>query len=585
MKKLISCNLKARLLLCSITIVAFTIQAQEPTFGYVKIGGGGYVCSIIESMTEQNVFYAKSDVGGIYRWNEASKDWTPLFAWVSPDETTYMGTESFTVDPNSPNILYTMAGTSYWNGGKSALLKSVDYGKTWETYETTSKFKVNGNGSDRQKGETLAIDPANGNILYFGTRYQNGLFRSTDAGKTWNKVTTFPDSIGTSASFSFVQYDYDSYTEQGCSTIIVGVHKTGNNVFISNDFGKTWKSLGGHSNAKPQRCAMSINDRKLYITYANGTAASGYGAVYKYDLTSKIWTNITPATNRGYSGISLILNEPNKIVCSTYNFWSTQQPWGWGDEIYYSGSGGSSGSWIRKSSNCTMLNNGIGWMQGRSMHWVGDLTMSNTKPGLVYAVSGNGIFMTEDITVATPVWKVVSHGLEETVPVHQGMISIPDGPLISSLGDVGGFIHTDINQYPGSTAAQSVSFAYAPLQPSTIVRSINKEIKVDNVTTKYNIVSLSENNGKTWVDLPRLPVDISNGGTSISADGKIILWRATSTNTGDVLYWTDNKGTSWNKTAIMPANATPVPDGVDPLRFYLHNTSNGYIYRSVHALG
>lgn len=550
-------------------------HAQTPTYGYVKVGGGGYVCSIVESITEQNVFYAKTDVGGIFRWNETTKDWIPLFEWVSPDQTTYMGTEAMAIDPNAPNKIYSVAGTSYWNGGKSALLRSSNYGDTWEVFDVTAKFKANGNGSDRQKGETLAIDPANGNILYFGTRYSNGLFRSVDAGQTWTKVTSFPDSIGTTSSFSFVQFDYDSATPQGCSTIIVGNHKTGNNMHISEDFGATWKPIGGNSAGKPQRCAYSINEKAIYVTYANGT-----GAVKKYSLISKSWTDITPATGRGYSGISILLDSPNKITCSTYNYWASQQPWGWGDEIYYSESGGASGSWIRKSANCTMLNNGIGWMQGRSMHWVGCVTMSNTKPGVVYAVSGNGVFMTENIAASVPVWKVVSHGLEETVAINQGMISIPNGPLITTFGDINGFVHTDINQYPVSTISQSVTFAYATQKTNYIVRTINKEKTVNGATVKYSVVLLSTDNGKLWAELPALPVDISGGATSISADGKIILWRATSTATGNVLYWTDNKGTTWNKTAIMPYNGTPVPDGVDPLKFYLHNPTNGYIYRS-----
>lgn len=556
--------------------------AQEKTYGYVKIGGGGYVCSVIESTAEANVFYAKSDVGGISRWNESSQDWTPLFAWLSPDETTYMGTEAFVIDPNSPNRLFAMAGTDYWNGGKSALLRSFDYGVTWEVYETTAKFKAHGNGSDRQKGETLAIDPANGNVLYFGTRYSNGLFKSVDAGKTWNKVTTFPDSIGTAASFSFVQFVADSATPEGCSTIIVGSHKTGNNLFVSEDFGTTWTSIGGFSKAKPQRCVLSPNDKNLFVTYANGASTDGYGGIYKYNLTSKQWTNITPATNRGYSGISLILNDPQKITCSTYNFWGSQQPWGWGDEIYYSAAGGSSGSWVRKNSsaNSTMVANGINWMQNRSMHWIGCVTMSNTKPGVVYAVSGNGVFMTDNITVSKPTWKVVSHGLEETVPINQGMLSVPNGPLITTIGDVNGFVHSDVDQYPDANITQSVSMAYATQNTGTIVRSVNKEKTVSGATVKYNVVVLSENNGQTWTELPALPVDILGGKTSISADGKIILWHANSTSTGNVLYWTGNKGVAWNKTATMPTNATPVPDGVDALKFYLHNTSTGRIYRS-----
>ena len=214
------------------------------------------------------------------------------------------------------------------------------------------------------------------------------------------------------------------------------------------------------------------------------------------------------------------------------------------------------------------------------MHWIADVTMSNTKPGLVYAVSGNGIFMTEDITVSKPEWKVASHGIEETVAVFQGMISIPDGPLISSLGDVGGYVHTDINEYPSKTISQSISFAYAPQKTSTIVRSINKQETVDGNTVKYNVALLSEDNGETWEELPRLPINISGAKVSVSADGDIILWHAHHNDHGNVLYWTENKGQSWHKTSAVPANSTPVPDGVEPLKFYMYNPANGMIYRS-----
>jgi hypothetical protein len=92
------------------------VHSQESTYGYVAIGGGGFVVSIIESLTEDNVFYAKTDVGGINRWNESTRTWTPLFGWCSVDQTSFMGTESFAIDPSSPNKIYALAGTNYWNG-------------------------------------------------------------------------------------------------------------------------------------------------------------------------------------------------------------------------------------------------------------------------------------------------------------------------------------------------------------------------------------------------------------------------------------------------------------------------------------
>jgi len=549
-------------------------KAQSPAYGYVHVGGGGYVCSVIESITEDNMFYAKTDVGGISRWVESTKTWKPLHEWLAPGQTSYMGTEAFAIDPNSPNKIYAIGGTTYWNGGATSVMRSSDRGETWDVVDVTAKFKANGNGSDRQKGETLAVDPVNGNILYFGTRYNNGLFKSTDAGVTWNRITTFPDSIGLKSSFSFVHFDYDSETPNGCSTIYVGNFKTGNNVHVSYDFGISWQSVNGFKTGKPQRYATSIYDRNLYITYTST------GAVMKYNMDNNSWQNVTPATGRNWSGIAVDMDNPNKIVTTTYNYWSAQQPWGWGDQVFYSANGGS--TWINKSNNgvCTMENNGIGWMERHALHWAGCATMSHSKPGRVFVVSGNGIFATENIAAASPVWKVVSHGLEETVPVNQGMISIPNGPLITTFGDINGFVHTDINKYPASQISQSVSFAFAPSKPSTIVRTVNLEKTVNSVDIIYSVVMLSENNGASWTQLPVLPVDIKSGTVSVSADGNIILWKGNNTAEGTRHYWTNNKGATWNLIGLT-INATPTADAIDPLKFYILDTATGYIYTSI----
>ncbi|MBV5283583.1 MAG: T9SS type A sorting domain-containing protein [Paludibacter sp.] len=564
------------LFLFTISISIANVKAQNKTFGYVNIGGGGYVCSVIESIAENlnggNTYYAKTDVGGISRWNEITKDWTPLFGWCAPSQTSYLGTEALAIDPNSPNKLYSIGGTSYWNNGISALMRSSDYGDTWETFDVTSQFKANGNGSDRQKGETLAVDPYNGNTLFFGTRYSNGLFKSADAGKTWSKVTTFPDSIGLKSSFAFVAFDYNTK-----GTIYVGNFKTSNNVFVTKDYGATWKSIGGFPTGKPQRCTLSVNDGILYVTYTAGTGYAN-GAVKKYNTATEIWNDITPAAGRNYGGISVFQNSPNKLVTTTYNFWSNKQPWGWADAIYYSEDGGT--TWKEKASNCTMDTNGIPWMTGHAMHWIGCATMSQNKPGWVFVCSGNGIFATENIAAAIPVWKVVSKGLEETVPVGPGMISIPDGPFISAVGDQGGFVHTDISKAPLASIGQSDWFAFAAIKPTTIVRTMDASVTVSGVARSVSNVYISENNGSTWTML-KAPTDtIANGTTAISADASIILWKGNNTTLGTRCYWTTNKGENWTLSSLG-FNATPIGDAVNPLKFYAFNTTNGYMYKSV----
>ena len=72
------------------------------------------------------------------------------------------------------------------------MLRSTNGGQTFQ--QTTMPFKMGGNMSGRGMGERLAIDPNDDAIIYFGARSGNGLWKSTDYGVTWSKVSNFPDT-------------------------------------------------------------------------------------------------------------------------------------------------------------------------------------------------------------------------------------------------------------------------------------------------------------------------------------------------------------------------------------------------------
>jgi hypothetical protein len=167
------------------------------------------------------------------------------------------------------------------------------------------------------------------------------------------------------------------------------------------------------------------------------------------------------STNKGFSGIDVDKNNPKRVVTSTYNMWWNEQQWGWADFIYYSEDGGT--TWKEKAHKnvASMDANGIPWIHG-AIHWAGCVTFNPEKLGWVFVVSGNGVFATENIAATKPVWKFMSKGLEETVMLD--LISIPGGPLISSVGDQGGFVHQNIFEPPSKQISQSSGFAFAGLK-------------------------------------------------------------------------------------------------------------------------
>src|ERR1017187_7123938 len=159
--------------------------AQPYTWKSVQMVGGGFVDGIIFHPTAKGVRYARTDMGGAYRWNDASHRWEPILDWVPYEDLNLMGVESIAVDPADPNRVYLACGT-YTNPRTpdGAILRSNDRGKTFQ--RANVPFKFGGNENGRGNGERLAVDPNNGNVLYLRTR-QAGLWKSTDGAVTWRK--------------------------------------------------------------------------------------------------------------------------------------------------------------------------------------------------------------------------------------------------------------------------------------------------------------------------------------------------------------------------------------------------------------
>ena len=73
--------------------------ASEPySWKNVQMVGGGFVDGIIFHPTAKGVRYARTDMGGAYRWNGQTKRWEPLLDWVPYEDSNLMGVESMAVD-------------------------------------------------------------------------------------------------------------------------------------------------------------------------------------------------------------------------------------------------------------------------------------------------------------------------------------------------------------------------------------------------------------------------------------------------------------------------------------------------------
>jgi hypothetical protein len=93
-------------------VLAATAQAATPTYQFhnVQIVGGGFVTGLVAHPIIPKLFFARTDIGGAYRWDFLKQRWTPLLDWVTGDNLNIEGTLSIAVDPVNPFNLYLAQG-------------------------------------------------------------------------------------------------------------------------------------------------------------------------------------------------------------------------------------------------------------------------------------------------------------------------------------------------------------------------------------------------------------------------------------------------------------------------------------------
>ena len=170
---------------------------------------------------------------GLYKTTDGGRTWSAILA---PSERT--GVTDVILDPRNPDVL--VAATwqrrrHVWtliNGGpESALHRSTDGGKTWRKLTTGLPSTTLGRIG-------LAISPANPDIIYATIEAANnegGIFRSADAGVSWEKRSSY-----TAQPMYYATLVADPFNAQRLYSMDVGTQ-------VSDDGGTTWRGLGERS--------------------------------------------------------------------------------------------------------------------------------------------------------------------------------------------------------------------------------------------------------------------------------------------------------------------------------------------------
>jgi xyloglucan-specific exo-beta-1,4-glucanase len=551
----------------------------------VAIAGMGFVTGLVIHPHQPNLIYARTDVGGIYRWNVSTSSWIQLL----DGERDRHSIESIALDPSNPDVVYAATG-AYTGDADGAVLKSRDRGKTWtntnlKTLEGKS-LRMGGNEAWRWAGERLAVDPHNPQIIYFGSRL-DGLYRSTDGAKSWQRVNDFP-SKGKEGGIAFVLFDRQSISQalpgvrsaqvvKATQVIYVGV--MGSGVYRSENGGKSWTLLknGPDASQHPQQAAITT-DGGLYVSFFT-SQASPQGSVWKYQ--SGKWRQITPAAGQNYSAIAADPTQPSTVMVATYPL----SPNG----LYRTTDGGLNWQSVQLKVESVPW-----WPKWHLYTLMGGIAINPQQPNQVWLTTGFGVMRTEDITSQPSNWCTAMNNLEELVVFALKAPPVPGGPqLLSGVADMDGFRHTSLTTIPQQTYdngkfGDTTGLDFVEEDPRIIVRVGSSPGKGGREDSQLRS-AYSSDQGKSWQSFMNPPTGAVNGKVAVSAKLQrngypIIVWAPQ----GDIYpHRSLDGGNTWlpvqgapNQTTLQLwfSSQAIASDRVDGNLFYLYK--NGEIYRS-----
>lgn len=545
-------------------------------WGALKIGGGGFVSGIVTGKKEM---YARTDVGGAYKYNYETESWEQLLSFINDEDRGYLSVDAMAIDPTDDNTVYFLCGCAYFSSERTVIFKTTDGGKTFTETDISSEIKVMGNGDGRHHGEAIAVDPDNPDTIYCGGDVAFGksaLIKSTDGGKTWNPVIGYDDLGLFSETTKWPTWTEniarsvtsDAYNNQnGVATIAihdgkvyVGTSIKGvENVHVASveDDKFTVLSKDLPTGSFPARINKDA-DGNLLINYVGALAFGGNGGgIYRYDTKTGTVTDISP-TGNSFSACVSLPDDANTLVATTCGVWSSQlwykDAWAdenvcWGDQFFRSTDGGKTWesitpgvekSWGGPLQADYLQDGGYDWIRNKAIHWCGAIVLDPRNSDRIFLTSGNGVFACDNIWDELPQYYFHPDGIEEVVALD--MVSVPGGNPFSAIGDYDGFEHADLT-VPGKQHTPNMgstgAIAYCPQNPKVMIRI------AENAGEGFYTLD----GGETWTEMSN-----SEGGKAAitQLDENTYRFFKSNKNDGGVSY-SDDFGETWTACSGIPS--------------------------------
>ena len=264
---------------------------------------GGRIASVTGVIGDSGTFYFGSPLGGIWKTTSAGVTWFPVF----DQETSADSVGAIQVAPSDPNIVYAGAGDPIGGSLGNGMWKSSDAGKSWQHIGLEDTVKI----------DSILVDPADPNLVIISalgdtTHHGGGVYRSTDGGQSWTNVLK-PDGYDGTRD---LQSAFDEPNVMLAATQGTGGERgTGGAVgeggsrpkskpalgFKSTDEGKTWTpiKIPPFEGRVAVAVAMNTKGQRMYIVGNNIENGSG---LYRSDDGGASWRHMAGKDTRISNG-------------------------------------------------------------------------------------------------------------------------------------------------------------------------------------------------------------------------------------------------------------------------------------------
>jgi len=283
--------------------------------------GGGRITSVVGIPGQPNVYYVGAAGGGVFMTQDGGLSWKAIF---EKESTASIG--AIALAPSNPSLVWVGTGEKNIRNdvitGKGVFF-SPDAGATWKHMGLRDAGQIS----------NIAIDPRDPNTVFvgvlghaWGPNAERGIFRTTDGGKTWQKVLFVDEDTG--ASSLIMDPGNPMVLFAGMWRVrrypwALDSGGTSGGIFRSSDGGNTWKKLTEGLPTEPTGRiglgAAPSNPRHIYALVENKK-----GTLYDTNDLGDHWKMVSNNHNlaaRGFyfSELEVAPNDESKVYFMSFN--------------------------------------------------------------------------------------------------------------------------------------------------------------------------------------------------------------------------------------------------------------------------